>query len=1029
MNHSQAGPKSVRKALTAIVAVLAVVLAAATPASAAELLGTSVVVPKEVPRSCIAHALSGGAGYAQRSVTVPAVGWVSARLQAASGDWDLALFDATTGRRVAGSTGFGASEVAEGFAAPGERLRVQACRRSGRAKRARLTVASQAVPTSAPPKLSIVRVSTPTNLRRQELAKMGVDLTERSGKGYIEVLLHGPADAARLRAAKFVFITEVADLGAQTRRDRTADAHFASSVRASGIPSGRQTYRRLDDYTSELKQLAAKNPDIVKPITLPLKTYIGRPVEGIEISANVRARDGKPVFLQMGVHHAREWPSGEHAMEWAYELVNGYKNRDPHVRRLMASTRTIVIPIVNPDGFNTSREAGEASGAGGGRGGPNETANLAVPYEYQRKNCRVVNPAGEDPAQGDCTQQPATGLEQFGVDPNRNYGSFWGGPGASAPGGTPPGQYAQDYRGPGPFSEPETRNVRALVSRRQVTTLITNHTFSALVLRPPGIQTQGPPPDEAVYKALGDSMAAENGYTSERGYQLYDTTGTTEDWSYYATGGFGFTFEIGCADKNQQTGECVNGNFHPPFADMVKEYDGTSNLSDSNGRHGQGNREAYFKALESTANTARHSVITGKAPAGAVLRLKKTFKTSTSAVVDADGIIGKPILFDDTLDTVMDVASSGKYSWGINPSTRPLVAQSKGRVAHGSPSPPITVTEASPAAPCGAADASNPACYKDYPFTVPQGAGIDNAKVTIEVNWSTAASDYDITVFKDSNGDGQSAGETQSVGSSAQGTTNSESTTFGEPAEVLAGKKYVVRVVNFAGAEPYTVRRIFAGPDPFQPARTETWTLTCEGQSGKVGARQQLKIARGQSKTINFGGACARVVRRCVSTRGGVRRTSVGKARLARTRKRQRKLLDGTRFSDRKGIDRYCVSGGGTLRAGYPTTRLASKLTRKTRRKISKKAIILLSTNKKFKIGKVRVGTKVKTLRKRLKGERSVKIGKNRWYYAKGSKSRLLFRTRKGKVIELGLGNKMLTANRPALVRFLRAWDKRGKTL
>jgi len=26
----------------------------------------------------------------------------------------------------------------------------------------------------------------------------------------------------------------------------------------------------------------------------------------------------------MGVHHAREWPSGDHAMEWAYELVNGY---------------------------------------------------------------------------------------------------------------------------------------------------------------------------------------------------------------------------------------------------------------------------------------------------------------------------------------------------------------------------------------------------------------------------------------------------------------------------------------------------------------------------------------------------------------------------------------------------------------------------------------------------------------------------------------------------------------------------------
>ena len=110
---------------------------------------------------------------------------------------------------------------------------------------------------------------------------------------------------------------------------------------------------------------------------------------------------------------------------------------------------------------------------------------------------------------------------------------------------------------PAPFSEPETQNIRELVSGRQVTTLITNHTFSGLVLRPPGIAAQGTTVDEPIYKALGDSMAAENGYSSQYGYQLYDTTGTTEDWSYNATGGLGFTFEIG------------HLGFHPPFAETV----------------------------------------------------------------------------------------------------------------------------------------------------------------------------------------------------------------------------------------------------------------------------------------------------------------------------------------------------------------------------------------------------------------------------------------------------------------------------
>ena len=50
-------------------------------------------------------------------------------------------------------------------------------------------------------------------------------------------------------------------------------------------------------------------------------------------------------------------------------------------------------------------------------------------------------------------------------------------------------------------------------------------------------------------------MAAENGYASQRSYELYDTTGGAEDWSYYATGGLGYTFEIG------------PDSFHPPFAD------------------------------------------------------------------------------------------------------------------------------------------------------------------------------------------------------------------------------------------------------------------------------------------------------------------------------------------------------------------------------------------------------------------------------------------------------------------------------
>ena len=79
-------------------------------------------------------------------------------------------------------------------------------------------------------------------------------------------------------------------------------------------------------------------------------------------------------------------------------------------------------------------------------------------------------------------------------------------------------------------------------------------------------------------------MAQQNGYISQSGYDLYDTTGTTEDWSYFATGGLGFTFEIGLNE------------FHPPFEEIIGEYVGAGAYA------GKGNREAYFLAMENAAD-------------------------------------------------------------------------------------------------------------------------------------------------------------------------------------------------------------------------------------------------------------------------------------------------------------------------------------------------------------------------------------------------------------------------------------------
>jgi hypothetical protein len=836
--------RRVRGAIGAALA-FGLALVPASGASAAPLLdGQRASAAGTSSSSCFAGDLSSAPGVDARQVSLPGPGLLRASLTGAdSADWDLAVLDRATGRVIAGSAQRGSSELAEGFVIEAKEAVVQACRRSGSGD-AQLSAELIGLDASLADRTpQLVRVETPTRAAKSRLQSLGLDLTEHGGDDFLSVVAYGNVDLATLAANGFDYEVEVPDLVEKSIQDRQADQQFSSAARssaaASSIPSERTTYRRLFDYQEELKQLAEDNPDLVKPITLGHETWEGRQVEGIEVTTDPEnADDGKPVYLQMGLHHAREWPSGEHVMEYALELIQGYRAGDQPITDLVEGTRTIFIPAVNPDGFNVSREAGELADAGGGRHAGSEEEMIAqiagIAYEYWRKNCRL--PVGEA---GQCAGQlPASGLAHPGVDPNRNYGGLWGGPGSDT------NPLIQSYRGPAPFSEPETRNVQELVSARQVTTLITNHTFSNLWLRPPGQAVSPDSPDEELYHALGEEITEHNGYSNIRGYELYDTTGTTEDWSYWSTGGLGFTPEIGCTEKDGNV--CVYGDFHGPYADhVVTEYSGGNDFAPDGG----GNREGFLIAHENALNPDRHSLITGQAPADAVLRVQKTFQTETWQ--------GQHGSFEDHLETAMEVPDSGQFDFHVNPSTRPIVLLAYGREATGDPSPPASFSgDASTAQPCADYPPDDPACWNDHTIEVPpNGDGIDNARMTVRLDWQTPASDWDLQVFRDSDGNGSSFGETE-LASSAQGPTNFEEAFVSEPN--LESGTYVVRVTNFAAVEPYQGTVTFEGPPPPKlPGEPEAWTLTCE-RDGEVVSSAQVFVARGESQNLDLRQSCAR---------------------------------------------------------------------------------------------------------------------------------------------------------------------------
>ena len=443
----------------------------------------------------------------------------------------------------------------------------------------------------------------------------GFDLTHMADGTGVEVLLW-PGDAARLTAAGIPYEITVDDLVARDSATRAvaADPHRTRQ------PGERDDYRYLADYEKDLHDLASARPDVARVFALPEPTAGGRAVYGIEIAESVRRPDGRPTFYVDGLHHAREWPSGEMAVMFAHDLVSSF-GTDPRVTRLLRSLRVVVVPVVNPDGFVYSRTH------------LYDDRNFWTSYPvqavgfgaYWRKNRRTVT--------GDLGAGHVDGHAAYGVDPNRNYALGHGGPGTS------PVPLDLTYPGPSPFSEPETRNVSRTVLSRTVTAVLSHHTFSDLVLRPWG-DTRDDCPDESLLRGLGDAMADHNGYRSQKGIDLYPTTGTMSDWSYAAVGALGYTFEHG-------------SSFHPPYSAYVAENYAL-------------NRQPFLMLAEAAADPAHHAVIRGRSVRGRRGTAEAVIVRKAVTLPTSDGSHQDPIEIATSSD------SSGRFEVHLGPSTSPL---------------------------------------------------------------------------------------------------------------------------------------------------------------------------------------------------------------------------------------------------------------------------------------------------------------------------------------------------------------------
>jgi len=295
-----------------------------------------------------------------------------------------------------------------------------------------------------------------------------------------------------------------------------APAGLAGGAKAADFPPADSRYHSYAEMVAEIKAVAAANPSIVKVFSIG-KSHEGRDIWAAKISDNVHLDEAEPEVLFDALHHAREHFTVEQALYLLNLLADGW-GTDVALTSIIKYREIFIIFAVNPDGGEY-----DLTGPPGPRG----------PYRAWRKN-----------------RQPNAGSSYNGTDLNRNYDYRW-----ACCGGSSGSTSSNTYRGPAPFSAPETRAQRDFVNSRvvggvqQITAHITFHTNGELILYPYGYTYTDIPSDMTVddfrtFVAYGRGQAARNGYKAQQSSQLYITDGDQIDWMYGRHRIFSFTWEL-----------------------------------------------------------------------------------------------------------------------------------------------------------------------------------------------------------------------------------------------------------------------------------------------------------------------------------------------------------------------------------------------------------------------------------------------------------------------------------------------------
>ncbi|MBI5251834.1 MAG: carboxypeptidase [Desulfomonile tiedjei] len=397
-----------------------------------------------------------------------------------------------------------------------------------------------------------VRIAVKDTADGRELDKMELDLHRRAARKeaknrFIVPGLLTSEQIEKVKRAGFevTIVADVSNVAARRRAEVSQTNRFAKTLSAAAmLPQLFTGYLNVEEIETSLINLSKHHAAMATLIELPNPSWEKRVSHAVRLGAG--DEKDRPGVLFTGSMHAREWGGSDICVSFINSLVNAYEKKSAlqigprvykpgEIKQIMEKIWIYVFPDVNPDGKQYSQSHDD----------PGDVDNQGT---WWRKN---RNPNGN------------SNPRHQGVDINRNFDFLWrSGLGTSAD------VSREIYKGPSPFSEPETRNVKHLFdSYPDIQYYVDIHSYSGLVLCAWGDdESQSTDPSQSFlneaydgkrgYKdgsaygeyiplsddilslgiagRMNEALAAvgETAYIVQQGIELYPTTGTSSDYAY-----------------------------------------------------------------------------------------------------------------------------------------------------------------------------------------------------------------------------------------------------------------------------------------------------------------------------------------------------------------------------------------------------------------------------------------------------------------------------------------------------------------